>query len=53
MEIKTYYVKQLIESRHASVNNMNSKESLADGFTKPLDIQKFGKFRDEICVYPL
>jgi hypothetical protein len=50
MELKHFYVQDLMENGTISLSYIKSMLNPADGFTKPLDRAKFNIFRSEISV---
>ena len=50
IEIRYHHIQDLIEKAVIDISHIPSAQMAADGFTKPLDVIKFGKFRDLIGI---
>lgn len=50
MDVKNRFVKYVAENGHITVLHVEHENNEADGFTKPLDVEKFEKLRELVCV---
>lgn len=48
MDVRFFYIKELVDSGRVSIEHCPTSSMLADFFTKPLQGQQFRKLRDEI-----
>ena len=53
ISIKYHYVRELIEDKQMKMEYINSKEQVADIFTKPLPKDAFEYLRGKLGVIPL
>ena len=51
--IKYHYVRELVEDKEVKMEYVNSKEQIADIFTKPLHKDEFEYHRGKLWVMPL
>ena len=51
--IKYHYVRELVEDKQVKMEYINSKEQIADIFTKPLPKDAFDYLRRKLGVMPL
>ncbi len=52
IQIKWHFVRQLVADGDICLKYVSSQENKADGFTKPLTLPLFTRFRDHTNVYP-
>jgi hypothetical protein len=50
IDIKYHYIRECVDNNTIAVTHVNSKNNLADVFTKPLDPKPFLQFRDHMGV---
>lgn len=51
INIKYHFIRQTIAERKVYVQKINTRDNLADMFTKPLPVSKFKLCLNLICIY--
>ena len=53
IDIRDHFIRDLVEDKEVTLEHVNTKEQLANIFTKALDVKQFEKLRSKlgICVH--
>ena len=53
MDIKYHYLRECVENREVKLKYISTRDNLADALTKPLERQKFIRFRTFLGLHDL